>query len=134
VSSICYLDASALAKLLVAEPESDDLFDQLEQSGAMLATSLVGAVEVERVCRRMDVPASEVRRVLDEVVMLSFDVAVAAIAGRIAPPVLRALDAIHLATARALGSDLDVMYCYDRRLAAAAELVGIDVRSPGLAS
>jgi predicted nucleic acid-binding protein len=82
----------------------------------------------------MDVPASEVRRVLDEVVMLSFDVAVAAIAGRIAPPVLRALDAIHLATARALGSDLDVMYCYDRRLAAAAELVGIDVRSPGLAS
>lgn len=78
-------------------------------------------------------PEADVAELLDEIDLLQFDVATAAIAGRIAPVELKSLDAIHLATARGLGADLQVMYCYDRRLAAAAEAVGIEVRSPGVA-
>lgn len=131
MSPLYYLDASALAKLVVAEPESDALLDELDDLDATIVTSLVGVVEVERACRRAEVPEREVEQVLREVTLLSFDVAVAAIAARIAPPVLRALDAIHLATVRGLGADLSAMYCYDRRLADAAAALGIEVRSPG---
>jgi uncharacterized protein len=130
--STCYLDASALAKLILVEPESRELIDAIGGAGTTVVTSLLGCVEVERACARQEVPHGEVRRVLDDVSILSIDAAVAAVAGRIAPPSIRTLDAVHLATARALGADLDVMYCYDRRLAAAAAAVGIEVRSPGI--
>jgi hypothetical protein len=40
------------------------------------------------------------------------------------------LDALHLAAALSLGSDLERMYCYDVRLAAAATAFGLDVRAP----
>lgn len=131
MSRVYYLDASALAKLIVVEPESRALIDSIGGEGATVATSLVGGVEVERACARSGIAVGDVRRVLDDVTILSFDVALAALAARIVPPRLRTLDAIHLATARALGADLDAMYCYDRRLGAAAEAVGIEVRSPG---
>ena len=131
--STYYLDASALAKLILVEPESRQLIDAIGSAGVVVATSLVGSVEVERACARQDVPRADVQRVLDDVNLLSFDIAVAAVAARVMPPHIRALDAIHLATARALGADLDAMYCYDRRLIDAARAIGIDVRSPGAA-
>src|SRR5690606_19467756 len=81
VSAICYLDTSALAKLVIAEPESDALHDRLVADGSRVVTSLVGAVELERACRRVGVPPHDVERVLDDVVLLTFDVAVAAVAG-----------------------------------------------------
>jgi predicted nucleic acid-binding protein len=43
---------------------------------------------------------------------------------------LRSLDAIHLATARVLGPDLDGLATYDDRLAAAAKDAGIPVVDP----
>jgi predicted nucleic acid-binding protein len=43
---------------------------------------------------------------------------------------LRSLDAIHLATARVLGPDLDGLATYDDRLAAAAKDAGIPVIEP----
>jgi uncharacterized protein len=44
--------------------------------------------------------------------------------------VLRSPDAIHLATARVLGTDLDGFATYDDRLAAAAKDAGISVIDP----
>lgn len=129
-----YLDASALAKLILVEPESRALIDSIGGEGGTVATSLLGGVEVARACAREGVAVGEVNRVLDEVTYLSFDVAVTAVAVRLVPQQLRTLDAIHLATASGLGADLDVMYCYDRRLANAASAMGIDVRSPGAAA
>lgn len=133
--TVVYMDSSALAKLFLEERESAALTAELSSIDAsVVTTSIVGKVEIERVARRCGIPGPIVEDVLDDVAIARFDVAIAALAGRLAPIELRSLDAIHLATARSLGSDLDVMYCYDRRLAAAAEAVGIDVRSPGAAA
>jgi predicted nucleic acid-binding protein len=46
------------------------------------------------------------------------------------PPVLRSLDAIHLATARLVGDDLDHLITYDKRMIAAAVAVGMPVATP----
>ena len=43
---------------------------------------------------------------------------------------LRALDAIHLATARSLGDDLATLIAYDHRLLDAARLAGLAVERP----
>lgn len=43
---------------------------------------------------------------------------------------LRALDAIHLATAMSPGEDLDAFIAYDERLLAAAEAAGLIVEEP----
>ena len=51
-------------------------------------------------------------------------------AGRLDPPTLRSLDAIHLAAALDLGDDLDGLVTYDDRLAEAATLNGIAVTTP----
>ena len=46
------------------------------------------------------------------------------------PPELRSLNAIHLAAALSLGSDLGVLVAYDERLAEAARQQGLTVHSP----
>jgi predicted nucleic acid-binding protein len=46
-------------------------------------------------------------------------------------PALRSLDAIHLASALALGKGLAAVVSYDRRMAAAAERLGLTVVAPG---
>jgi uncharacterized protein len=51
-------------------------------------------------------------------------------AGSILPAELRSLDAIHLATAQQLGSDLTRIVTYDERMAAAAENLGWTVAQP----
>ena len=43
---------------------------------------------------------------------------------------LRTLDAIHLATALALGDDLDAVVTYDERMVEAARLVGLASAMP----
>ena len=48
----------------------------------------------------------------------------------IGPPLLRTLDAIHLATALALVPDLDAFVTYDDRLAEAARALGLPVVRP----
>lgn len=130
--TVAYLDASALVKLVIAEPESRELVRQLEQlDDVTLVTSIIGRVELERVVQRHGGDPVLAEELLDTLVLIGFDVAVAAVAGRAAPATLRTLDAVHLATARAIGVDLAAMYCYDQRLGAVAEAVGIEVRSPG---
>jgi len=51
-------------------------------------------------------------------------------AGHQPPPQLRSLDAIHLATALALGPRLDAVVVYDTRLADAARGAGLAVEAP----
>lgn len=45
--------------------------------------------------------------------------------------VLRSLDAIHLASALSMGSELDALITYDVRLADAARAAGLTVVTPG---
>jgi predicted nucleic acid-binding protein len=44
---------------------------------------------------------------------------------------IRSLDAIHVATAAALGDDLVAVVTYDRQMVRAADHVGLPVVSPG---
>jgi len=48
----------------------------------------------------------------------------------LAPVELRSLDAIHLATAQQLGTDLTAVVTYDERMAAAAVILGWRVAQP----
>lgn len=51
-------------------------------------------------------------------------------AGSIGTPTLRILDALHLATAATIASELDAFITYDKRLADAAAAIGLRVAAP----
>ena len=127
-----YLDASALVKLVAPEAESDAMASFIAEHRSQ-STSVVGLVEVRRAAaRRPGVTEARVDDVLVRVVGIAFDPDVAAAAAAtIGPPTLRTLDAIHLASAAALGADLEALVTYDRRLAEAAKVLGMPVASPG---
>lgn len=127
-----YADASALAKLVLTESETGALVSRIARHRRLL-TSMVGVVELVRVSRR-EVgergvrEASEIVAGLDVVPLTS---EVADLARRLDPPGLRALDAIHLASALVGPVPPDSFYCYDRRLCEAAAAAGLRVESPG---
>jgi uncharacterized protein len=51
-------------------------------------------------------------------------------ASRLPDPMLRTLDAIHVATALLIRDDLDVLVTYDQRMLAAAAAHGVPTASP----
>jgi predicted nucleic acid-binding protein len=132
MSSTAYLDSSALVKLVVAEPETAHLERAMERFSATI-TSTVSEVEVMRAIRRR-FPAGEldgrVQRTFRAVDWVEIDDEVRLDAASLTPTALRSLDAIHLASARALLGDLDAFITYDTRLALAAEDAGLPVLTP----
>ena len=128
---VVYVDASALAKLIVDEAEGDDLRAFLAPIERQ-ATSIVGRIEIERtVARRAPARLAHVAGLLDDLVIVGLEPGIATAAATVGPPTLRTLDAIHLASAAALGSDLEAFVTYDCRLADAARALGMPVASPG---
>jgi len=132
--SACYLDASAIVKLVTAEGETQALRAHLTQHEHLL-TSRLATVEVPRALRRRG-PQSEalgaeaMRDVLELLELVELDEGVAQEAATLAPPTLRSLDAIHLACALAIGDELTELITYDARLGAAARDAGLEVRAP----
>ncbi len=61
-----------------------------------------------------------VRALLDGLVCIGTDVTLRDEARILRPPELRSLHAIHLASTRTLGRELEALVCYDMRLAEAA--------------
>lgn len=114
----------------MAEPESTALrriFSATDEP----VTSALGLVEVPRAIRRSDptrVPHAV--ELLESVRLIGLDAGLLDAAARLEPAHLSSLDAIHLASALALGSDLDTFLTYDARLADAVRAVGIRVASP----
>ena len=126
-----YLDASALVKLVVAEPESEALRRFLKRRPDRV-TSALARVEVLRAVRAQGEAAMKrALRVLARVRLLRVDDGVLEAAASLDPRVLRSLDAIHIASARELGSDLDTLVTYDRRMSEATLMLGMSVRAPG---
>lgn len=129
-----YLDSSALLKLLFQEDESEALEQWLtsHQSVAKVSSELA-KVEVTRACRRLDpavLPAARSLLTQLDLVPLSRDVLERA--DELGDPMLRSLDALHLASALSLGSHLSTFVAYDRRLLAAAETAGLAPLQPGV--
>jgi hypothetical protein len=124
---IVYVDASAVAKLCLDEPESTAIERRVR--GCRLISSTIVEVEVTRATSRV-VPDDVCGPILSVVGLLAVDRAILLAAGRVPPPQLRTLDAIHLASALQLGSDLEAFVTYDRQLADAATGAGLPVESP----
>ena len=124
-----YVDASALVKLAISEPESAAMLRWFTEAESV-ASSRVGLIETERAVSRAPHDPAHLRHTLRQVVAIELDDRTAADAATVGPASLRTLDAIHLATALALGSDLDALVTYDDRLAAAARALGLPVVRP----
>jgi predicted nucleic acid-binding protein len=131
--TLIYLDASALVKLVVDEPESAALAEWLDDRPEQpLCTSVIGKVEVLRASRRHGSQALAVASsVLAELALVPTDSAMLELAASLEPAGLRTLDALHLASAAGLGGDLAHLVAYDDRLSEAARLLGLPVAQPG---
>lgn len=130
--ALIYLDSSALVKLVVTEPESGALLELLGAWPDRVSSALV-LTEVPRAIRRAGVGAAARRRarqVLTRVALVHVDHRILTSAASLDPPALRTLDAIHLATAIALGEDLGALVTYDARLSAAARRADVEVMAP----
>jgi uncharacterized protein len=128
--SPAYVDSSALVKLVVREAETEVLRRYVDSAGP-LASSILATVEVPRALARVAPEATlALAAVIDKLNILAFDARIASWAAAISPASLRALDAIHLATALELGEELTAFVCYDQRLAAAARDLGLPVVAP----
>ena len=128
--AVVYLDSSALVKLVVREPESVALGRFLRRHPRRVSCALA-RTEVPRAVRHLgSAPLRRARRLLRRVDLIRLDDALFDAAAALDPRVLRSLDAIHLAAAQQLSSELDAVVTYDERMAEAAELLGFTVEAP----
>lgn len=132
---VLYLDSSALVKLAVREPETAALESELMR-WPLCATSSITAIEVGRATARARTQRRSVLAPRDVATLLSATVEmvitdrVRQTASTLAPPELRTLDAIHVASALALGPDLAAVVTYDVRMQQAAEGCRLRVLAP----
>jgi uncharacterized protein len=130
---LIYLDSSALMKLVRQEDETSALIEWLGlRTEQPVVTSELGRVEVLRAARKVgDLVLAEARAVVGDLDLVPLDRAVQDVACDIGDPLLRSLDALHLASALLLGAELTTFIAYDRRLTNAARAAGLDVAAPG---
>jgi len=127
---VIYLDSSALVKLVVTEVESTALRRYLRDRVERVSSALA-KVEVIRAVRPHGAAAvTRARQVLRRVDIIQLDDELLEDAATLDMSVLRSLDAIHLAAARALGDELQAVVTYDERMAAAAARLGLHVDAP----
>lgn len=125
-----YLDASAIVKLVVREAESAALRRALAPHEGLASCALV-RTEVVRAARGHGGGAPvRARAVIGRLELVALDEALLDAAGLLGDPVLRTLDAIHLAAARVFGPELEQIVTYDVRMAAAATALGLPVIAP----
>jgi uncharacterized protein len=122
-----YLDASAITKLVVDERESSAL--ERLVAGKALATSRVAVVEVTKAVARAD-PGADAWGVLSRMAFVELDADLVRLAGATGGPSLRALDAIHVASALRLVRVIEALVTYDDRQADAARAAGLAVVQP----
>lgn len=128
MNKIAYVDASAMAKLVLEEPESPAMLRWYAESDQLIS-SRIGVIETRRATMRHVFDPAQLEIVLASITVVEIDAAIAQRAARVGPLGLRTLDAIHLATALAAG-DLSAFVTYDDRLADAARMLGLPVVRP----
>ena len=133
MSGLLYLDSSAIAKLVLEEPESQALRAELPQWDHLLSSVLAG-IELRRAIARTPDPGGQrlaaAEYILSGVTLVPITDHIAASAGSVGPPTLRTLDAIHLATILVLGRAGVHVAVYDTRLAEAVSANGFTVIAP----
>jgi predicted nucleic acid-binding protein len=125
-----YLDSSAIVKLAVREPESLALRRYLRRRQPVVTSSLARTEVLRALAPAGEEAVTRGRLVLQRLDLVRVSDRILTAAGVLQPPDLRSLDAIHLATARALGDDLRAVITYDDRMAAAAKALGYRIVQP----
>ena len=120
-----YLDSSAIVKLVIAEPESSALRGFLRRRRPLVSSALARTEVGRAVLGEGERGIARARVVLAGLDLVRVNDRVLEAAGELLPAELRSLDAIHLATARQLGSDLGHVVSYDDRMLNAARLLGL---------
>ena len=123
-----YFDSSAIMKLTGAEAESEALINYLQDTPVEVSTSVLAQVEVLRNLRKQPVESEEA---MNGFYLLAFDEEVRRQAVIVGGKTLRSLDAIHIATALAIGNRDLHFVTYDIRQAEAARQAGLKVIQPG---
>lgn len=126
-----YIDSSALLKLVVREAETSALEAYLANCEGLI-TSRLAVVECVRAARRAAGARllQTVEQVFEAVYLLEITPAIIDRAASTGSPMLRTLDAIHLATALSVEDPALTMLVYDERLAEAARAAGLAVVQP----
>ena len=119
---------------MVDEPESAAL--ELWLSGRAdqgLTSSELAKVEVRRSIRRLDSDALPAARALiGDLHLIPLSSRIVDEAASLGDPLLRSLDALHLASALSVAHALTAFIAYDRRLTAAAAAVSLRTVAPGV--
>lgn len=134
--AIVYADASALVKLVREEAESAALRMYLKD--ADVVSSELVLTEIPRAVRRaaalepdlpLDLLLERAGALIEALALRPLDRALLSGAGALVEPALRALDAIHVASAADL-DPVEAFVTYDERQAAAARLAGLRTMAP----
>ncbi len=127
-----YLDASALVTLVTGRPYARELREFLAESPEMpMGTSTVGFIETVRTLDRVGSYPTAMQDLLASFteILVTDEIRDAAAS---MPGVVRTLDAVHIASAQAIGDALAFLVSYDKRMLDIAHSVGIAIVAPGM--
>jgi uncharacterized protein len=129
--SAAYVDASALVKLFKAERETDAFRAALSDWPVQVASELI---RVEAVCTARRLGDEDVLQrahaAIERINLIPISPEIIELATGAHTPPLRAMDAIHLATALTLREDLGAIFVYDSDLHAAARAHRLNPLAP----
>jgi predicted nucleic acid-binding protein len=129
---VIYLDTSAAAKLVHPEAESQALaaFLAARLTTPLVSSALLYPELVRAVSRHRPELVGQAVLLLQRIMTVPLGGVVVRSAATIGTPLLRTLDALHLATAAVVATQLDAFITYDKRLADAAAGIGLKVATP----
>lgn len=129
--SAAYVDASALVKLFKAERETEAFRAALADWPVQVASELI---RVEAICTARRLGGRDILQrasdALERINLIPLSPEIVELATDAHVPPLRAMDAIHLATALVMREDVGTMFVYDRDLHAAAQAHQLDPVAP----
>lgn len=129
-SKIWYLDTSVVLRISLGHSvAAADWFSERADAGDSFVTSRLTLLESVRVLRRESLSVDLIDELCDSLVLLTVDNALLAEAGRIAVHV-KLLDALHLASAQRVGSDVATVVTHDTAMLRAATMLGFVVHDP----
>lgn len=125
-----YVDSSALVKLAVKERKSAAPRRYLRRRRPLVSSALARTEVLRALLLEGGEGLARGRAVLDPVDLIRINDRILDAAATLLPADVRSLDAIHLATARQLATDLGPIVTYDERMRNAATELGIRTAAP----
>jgi len=130
---VVYLDTSALYKLIIDEPGSDELEQYVQyllDHDFTLVSSILAETELRRIAQRDNIPVSTIEKLLSFVNLIDISKAEFIRAGGLTTEhskALRSLDALHIVSAELV--HIDFVITFDNRQAEVFRDLGYKVRS-----